>query len=610
MPKARGIIQPNLGVYLDRPPIAVDPRAMSDCMNVRIKNGRVTNSNLGYVKFFAQQLNGPVLLIDNFFLRSGAQLLVLGTTKDLYQYDEVGDEALFLTPRYDTGTVTATNGSAVVTGVGTLWDTSDNLKVGDGFHVGAAAQRDPAETWYTILTVDSDTQVTLTANYAEATAGPGEPYTGRQLFQGAIFDYWRTESFPDAQPEDEDHWYATNGGINYPVRWNGTDTQVTVLDTLGFKCKELGRYKNMLIYGNLIIDTGEARPFSVRNSAITEPENVTTLEAAEFVVHDGVDPIVGMLPFGDNLFIYSERSVTIVQFVGAPVLFAFRTGISGIGPLNGRMVADFGDFHTLLAADSLYRFDGIGVENINGHVWVPALKAQDPKRLELAFSHFDEENGELHWIIPRTTDTDTTDGQPETSYVEHYLEEVGERDPNPHTIRSMPFTVAGFFERLTTLTWNAIITDWTAQNFAWNDRFLQSAFPYNLFGDENGYIYILNSGETADGVAQVNYARFGQRLLGDGKSKGLLKRVYGYFEPLPAAGYGVDVTIRSADSIGGVITTSTPLVHDITQADELDFFVSPFVIARTAAVEFGTDGTNEPWTLQGYDIDVAPAGKA
>jgi hypothetical protein len=243
-------------------------------------------------------------------------------------------------------------------------------------------------------------------------------------------------------------------------------------------------------------------------------------------------------------------------------------------------------------------------------LWVEALKSQDPKRLEVAFSHFDEENGELHWIIPRTTDADQDDGQPETSYVEHYLEEVGERKPSPYTIRRMPFTASGFFERLTTLTWNAIITDWTAQNYRWNDRFLQSAFPYNLFGDEDGFIYILNSGETVDGAALVNYARFGERVLIDGKQKGLLKRVYGYFEPLPAAGYGVDVTVRSADSLGGKVTIHSALVHDITQANELDFFVSPFVVARSVAIEFGTDGTNEPWTFQGYDIDVAPAGKA
>lgn len=786
MPKARGIIQPNLGVQLDRPPISVDPRAMSDCMNVRVKNGRVTNANLGYTKFFSQQLNGPVLLIDNFFLRTGAQLLVFATDKDIYQYDEVNDDVQYLTPRYETGTIGVTAGSTAVTGAGTLWDTNDNLKAGDNINAGGTAVRDPGDRngaaysevfsnsrwivsntnvvdndavapdgtttadklredsdvsqvhqlwqtfnvttgiqytisifakaaeidwvqlsmntagfpasasanfdltlgtvlaegagidsstmtnegggwyrisitatcdasvdtptlalrlrqesayngdgvsgihiwgaqieensvpsgyervtdpWYEIASITDDTNLVLVRKYNEAT-GSGKAYTGRQLFQGDIFDYWRTETFPDAQPSGDDHWYATNGGTDYPVRWNGTDTQVTVLDTIGFKCKELARYKNMLIYINLIMDSGEARPFSIRNSAITEPENVITLEAAEFVVHDGVDPLVGAMPFGDNLFIYAERSVITVQFVGTPFLFAFRTGISGLGPFNGRMVADFGDFHTFLSADSLYRFDGIGIESINGHVWLSALRTQDPKRLDLAFSHFDEENGELHWILPRTTDADTIDGQPETSYVEHYLEDVGERQPNPHTIRSMPFTSAGFFERLSTLTWNAIITDWTAQNFAWNDSFLQSAFPFNLFGDEDGFIYILNNGETADGVAQVNFARFGRRLLGDGKSKGLLKRVYGYFEPLPSAGYGVDVTVRSVDSLGGKVTVNAPLVHDITHANELDFFVSPFVVARAVDIEFGTDGTNEPWTLQGYDVDVAPAGKA
>ena len=607
MPKTSAQVLPNLGVYLDRPPIAVDRRAMSDCRNVRVKNGRVTNFSMGYTKFFAQQLNGPVLLIDNFILRNGGQLLILGTSKDLYEYDEVADTADFLTPRYETGTVQVTNGSAVVTGVGTLWDTNGNLKAGDQFHAGAAAQRDPSVVWYTILSVDSDTQITLTVNYAEGSAGPGIDYTGRKLFTGDIFDFWDSETFPDAQPADVDHWYATNG-VDYVVRWDGVADQVTSLSALAFKCKALRRFKNMLIYINLLLDTGEARPFSARNSAITFPENVSTLEAAEFIIHDGVDPLVGAFTFGNNLFYYGERSVTIAQFVGFPLLFAFHTSPTAVGPLNGRVIADFGDYHEFLSNDSLYRFDGVSIEEINTHVWREALTGQDPKRLGLAFSHFDEENAELHWMLPKTTDSDTTDGQPETSYVEHYLEEVDKRKfQTPYTIRGLPMSASGFFERLDTLTWDEITTAWSTQNYRWNDRFLQAAFAYNLFGDEDGFVYILNSGDTADGAAIASFARFGRQAVVDGIQKGLVKRLYVYTEPLPAAGYSLDVRVRTADQVGATPTVNGPFAHDLTHTGEI--FVSPFVVGRFVEVELGTDGPNEPWTVQGYDATTAPAGR-
>ena len=75
--------------------------------------------------------------------------------------------------KYDFGTVTVTNGSAVVTGSGTQW--SANLDDGELFTVIGSGIA------YTIGSVDSDTQVTLTANYAGSSAS-GLSYTVVQGF--------------------------------------------------------------------------------------------------------------------------------------------------------------------------------------------------------------------------------------------------------------------------------------------------------------------------------------------------------------------------------------------------------------------------------------------
>ena len=63
--------------------------------------------------------------------------------------------------QYKIGTVTVTNGSAVVVGIGTLW--LANISVGDRFKVKNI------DTTYEITSVDSDTQITLTVNWAGAT---------------------------------------------------------------------------------------------------------------------------------------------------------------------------------------------------------------------------------------------------------------------------------------------------------------------------------------------------------------------------------------------------------------------------------------------------------
>ena len=64
--------------------------------------------------------------------------------------------------QYNTGTVTVTNGSAVVTGVSTLF--SANVTAGDFFTVVGD------NAFYTVGAVDSDTQLTLSANYAGVSA--------------------------------------------------------------------------------------------------------------------------------------------------------------------------------------------------------------------------------------------------------------------------------------------------------------------------------------------------------------------------------------------------------------------------------------------------------
>ena len=70
--------------------------------------------------------------------------------------------------QYSAGTITATNGSQTITGDGTAWQTA-GLTAGDGIIIDTGIV-------YTIATVDSETQITLAANYAGST-GSGKSYT-------------------------------------------------------------------------------------------------------------------------------------------------------------------------------------------------------------------------------------------------------------------------------------------------------------------------------------------------------------------------------------------------------------------------------------------------
>lgn len=603
---------PNLGVYLDRPPIAVPSRALIDCRNVRVRNGEVTRDNMGWAAFpsAAKQiwLNGqPVMGIDNFFPTGGGQFLIFGTTRDLYIYRESEEDVLFITPRYEVGTISVTNGSATVTGSGTSWGAE--LEPGDFIFVGATDQRDPFAAWLEIANVVSDTELTLAAPFAGGT-DTGLAYTARKVFHGDMTRPWGFATFPMATGvvgSDGDRWYATNGR-DPVVGWDGVTTQVYQPPLGDIEVASwMVRYKNMMIFGDIRV-AGERRPFSIRTSNIGEPENVVSGFAAEMVVHDGVDTLLTAATMGDNLVIYGERSVTLSQFVGPGVLFVFRNVINGIGPLSSRAVADFGDFHEFIGPDAQYRFDGISVQEIGYQVWREVTRKQSPQRRNMIFGHFDEENGELLWVMPQTTDANPDDGPPETAYVEHYLEGVGDENPSPFTIRDMPATTMGFFSREVTLTWDAIQETWQELNFRWDDRFLQGAFPFNLMGTADGYIYILGAADSKAGGPIHSFARFGRRALGGVARKGMIRRVYPFAQQLPGAGYPLNVTLHISNTANGATGSMGPYSFDLTQATS-KHFVSTRAVGRYVEVEYSTTGVGRPWSIAGYDLDVVPAGE-
>lgn len=78
---------------------------------------------------------------------------------------------------YSTGTISATNGSATVTGAGTLWQTA-GVSAGDFILVGVGDK-----CWTMIASVDSETQITLSRVWRGQTTA-GEAYEIKSLISG------------------------------------------------------------------------------------------------------------------------------------------------------------------------------------------------------------------------------------------------------------------------------------------------------------------------------------------------------------------------------------------------------------------------------------------
>lgn len=609
--RRRAFERPNLGVVQDRPAGQVPPRAMVDCLNVRVRDGKVVRENQGWEPFFDVNLDSEqVLLIDNFIRRTGAQTLIFATKKDLFRFDEGPEEVRYLTPVYVTGQASCVGGTTVTGSGGTLWDTAkatgtgNNAEAGYEIAFGDNAETDPNATWYAIDSVTTDTSLELTA--AGPNTGGAVDYTIRQVFDGDEFDRWDSAVFPDAQPDDEDLWIAGNG-IDAVKYEDGAHAEWI---DLGFSFCAVHFHQNIMVYGCLI-EAGESKKQAFRTSAIGEPEDVTDDEASEFVATDGTDDILTMLGLGDFVVAYHRRAIALLQFVGPPLNWISRIVVPSIGPISAGAVMDFGDYHEFVGHDRGYRFDGAGIEEVGKQVFREALRTISPARIDRSFAHLDEENGEVHWIIPKTTDPGDEFSGPTMAVTEHYLEVESIRQERvPYTLRELPATATGYFERSTTLRWSDLVNEWTTYNFAWNDRFFEAAFPFNLFGDEDGNVWILGTQDSKNGAAIRSFARFGRFAVADGDRKGILHRIAPWATVRPAAGYSLTVKLYMADQFGGAASLVSTLLYNLTQVGAaIRRFVSPMKAGRYAEVEFETNGIDQGWEISGYEVSATVAGE-
>lgn len=606
------IIQPNLGLYLDRPSIAVPPGALQDGLNFRLQQGNINNLNLGWSSFMTPVLNGAVMGIFSLTLRNGTTQLIFATPTDLYLYSTSGGGSVtYLTPTYTTGTASA-SGTAV-TGSGTAWNSATNgfpnVRVGDQISFGSASVNSTSATWFTIQTINSDTSLTL--HTSAGTVGSGA-YTIRHLFQGSTGNPWTYDVFVNAQPNSDDRIYMTNG-IDPLVEWNGTQPTANLLTTVPFSvCKTLLVYKNSLVVAN-VVQSGTIKPTDLLNSDVSSPESFSTGLAGQFKISGTTDQIVRLAALGDYMIIYLQKNVLIASFVGSPLIYTFRVAVAKKGLQAVRGIAIYPAYHEFMGADAMYSFDGSFAREGSVHVWREIIRTQDPARQSMVQTLQDEQRGDYMWAVGLTTDpgAGSIGSPPAVAWTEHYLEPRGPMQPYlpksdlPYSKRSFPFTASGSYLRANTLTWNQITTQWNQQNYKWNDQFFAAGFPQILVGDANGAVWILNGAQDANGVALNSFVTFGRRPVGDGKMRALITRIYPFVTQFPTP---INVTVSLADFAMGPATISQTNSFDQSFATQGLYFSPIYRVGRYVDIQFGTTGPAQPYVLSGYDMEVKPGG--
>lgn len=502
---------------------------------------------------------------------------------------------------------------------GQLANFRKNVRPGDQISF-AANVNSPSATWYTVQSVASNGSLTLTS---AATTYSGA-YTVRQLATpwdspgapfGAFRPVWNSETFPQAgAPFNKDMWFATNGQDPL-ISWDGASLAASYVTTVPFISTTIHRHKNLMVYGGLIGQGGQALGTSIANSDNGTPTNVATGVSFQGSVSDGPFQINHLATLGGTLMIYmsgftggssravstSGGSVVSASFVGFPTIWAFSEVIRSRGPLAGGLVAEFADRHQFVASDGQYRYNGLFIQVMNDQVWREVLKHFDHSRAGLAFSTINQTYGDLHWVVPLTTDPGVA---PATAYTEAYMEQANSYLFKPFTQRDFPFTAAAVFPGVSGWAWNQVTTPLPAVPF--DLATVPASQPAHLVGDINGRVWQLYSSNLQAGSPALSTCTWGARVMGDARPRCLVKRVYPMIEYIASPPSLVNVTLQLQDAWSAPILITDTQSFDPSYPGSLRF-TTHYRRGRVATVTF-SDAAGLGWICDGYDFDWVPGG--
>ena len=333
--------------------------------DVWVKDGEVHTRN--GLSAEISGLSGKVLQQYVYKKFTGSWWYLLFTPKDVYYYDTSSQIVEFITPIYDAGTVDVTNGSATVTGSGTTW--SSELKAGDYFRIGGL--NDANAVWYEIQSVDSDTQITLTTAYNEATA-TGQSYTVRKVFTTKDTDTWRVVQFTDANLGDIVAMTNQGGDLAEKVYyWDGTG-QVKELSN-SYPCKDLVVFKDRLI----LVQTYEGGAWQTQRyrwSRVADANDYTAAgtEGTFQDLPDTKGQLIGgqLLENGNYMILLKDDSKYLVRWVGGDYVFSAElVNLIGTYAINSlTVIPNIGLFY--FGSDLHFRiFTGIQDVIIDNNVW-------------------------------------------------------------------------------------------------------------------------------------------------------------------------------------------------------------------------------------------------
>ncbi len=279
-----------------------------------------------------------------------------------------------------------------------------------------------------------------------------------------------------------DTFIITNGK-DAILKWDGnTAGNVANLGGMGNATAALAiPFMSRLILAN-ITDGGTSMPRRIWWSKIGNPEDYTVANGGGAIeMLDTVDWITGLITIGDKLYIFKERSIWELVYIGGIKIFDPRLVIDGIGTYCGKSIISLGDAVIFFGPDNIYSFNGANVAPL-GDQLQPLLYDTETRilnnfKLNRGCSVFVEELYEYWLALPTNGAT-----------IPNLILKLN-LAANSWILRDKEVTAFGYYAGLEGTAWSALTNTWANATKIWMDKVLPSGAPTTLLGAANGAVF-------------------------------------------------------------------------------------------------------------------------
>lgn len=416
------------------------------------------------------------------------------------------------------------------------------------------------------------------------------------------------------------HWQSSQIGAGF-VANNGTDKpQYFAPDALAFvdmpnwpstlRTASLRPYQSFLIMTGYSDGAGEA-PYTVRWGDEYDPAGVpssyditlTTNLAGENILGGRFGALVDSLPLGGNNIIYAERGAYAMQFIGAPLVFAFRELFDDGGLVNLGAACVFGNRHFVVGRDDIYVHDGSTKQSVvDGRVKEAFFSAVSDTRSIVVTP--DYEYSEIWVCFADKSAIDPLTAN--RAFVWNWVNNAWTiRDvPNIRALAFGPNIGGGGAGEGGTAAWDELDVVWDNWSALWSDLGADTGTRSGRLlaaGFNSSKLYALNETYAASGNAYTAFVESSKIDL-DQVLQRPTERLLQIKRIIPQISGNGTVTFRVGSSMSpqGPVTWKTEKVFQI----ESDYKIDTRVTGRYLALRVESNTASGQWQLSGFDLEV------